>query len=205
MIKFVNVYKKYSRDFYCLYNANFSFSQSTLIIGDDYVGSSGILRLISKIDKPDNGEIFIDDININAIKDKNLNLAYIPSEPIFYNNNLFDNLYFPLKIRKINKKLAKNIINNELIQYKIQNLNKKIKNLSLTEKKIITLLRAKIRQPKYILIENFMENIDEKYIDIILQLLTDMSKYCTIIATEKTEYEIYKNLKFNIIKLYKNN
>lgn len=202
MIKLVNVYKKYSRDFHCLYNASFSFDQSTLLIGDDYVGSSAIMRLISKIDKVDDGEIFIDDMNISSIHDKDLNLAYLPSTPIFYNNNLFDNLYFPLKIRKINKKLSINIINSELIRYKIENFNKKINKLNNSEKKIIALIRAKIRQPKYILIENLYENIDTKYNQIIDQILTDMSKFSTIIACEKDEKNIYKKLNFNIIKLY---
>lgn len=203
MIELRNINMKYTEDFFVLYDYSHKFDKSTLIIGDDYVGTGAIIRLIGKINKPISGEIIIDDKDISEIKNKELNLAIIPNNPIFIKNNLFDNLYYPLKIRKINKKIAKNIINNAIFHYKIDNFNKKINKLNISEKKIIMLLRAKIRQPKYILIDNIFDNFDNKYLNILESILLDISQESIIIATEKSENETYKNLNFEVVRLYK--
>lgn len=201
MIELRNIKMKYTEDFFVLYDYSHIFDKSTLLVGDDYVGTGAIIRLIGKIDKPISGEIIIDDKNILEIKNKELNLAIIPNNPIFINNNLFDNLYYPLKIRKINKKIAKNIIDNAIFHYKIDNFNKKINKLNISEKKIISLLRAKIRQPKYILIDNLFDNFDIKYLDIIEKILIDISKESIIIATEKIANTTYEKLNFEIVNL----
>ncbi|MBR2970130.1 MAG: ATP-binding cassette domain-containing protein [Clostridia bacterium] len=193
---------KYTDDFFVLYDYSRIFNKSTLLIGDDYVGTGAIIRLIGKIDKPISGSILIDNKDITLIKNRELNLAIIPDEPIFINNNLFKNLYYPLKIRKINKNIAKNIINNAISHYKIENFNKKINKLNISQRKIIALLRAKIRQPKYILIDNLFDNFDNKYLDILQAILLDMSKESIIIATEKVKNNTYENLNFEIINLY---
>jgi len=202
MIELKNINMKYTDDFFVLYDYSHIFNKSTLLIGDDYVGTGAIIRLIGKIDKPISGSILIYNKDITLIKNRELNLAIIPDEPIFINNNLFDNLYYPLKIRKINKNIAKNIINNAISHYKIENFNKKINKLNISQRKIIALLRAKIRQPKYILIDNLFNNFDNKYLDILQAILLDMSKESIIIATEKVKNNTYENLNFEIVNLY---
>ena len=201
MIEFKNVYMRYNSDFFTLFDANFSLSDHTIFIGDDYLGTGSIMRLIAKIDKPIKGEILYENKNINQINDKELDISYITKKPIFIGNNLFNNLYYPLKIRKINKKSAQDIINNELTKYNLANLNKNIKKLNINEQKIISLIRAKIRQPKYFLIEHFFDNLDVSYHDLANKIILDIAKYSTIIATEKNNYEIYNNLNFETINL----
>ena len=119
MIKFENVFIRYIRDFYSLYDFSCEINSHTLFIGDFFSGANSIMRTLAKIDKDYKGEIFIDSINIKKIKDKDLDLVYLPKNPIlFKNKSIFKNLYFPLKIRKINKKTAKNLINSIFIELK---------------------------------------------------------------------------------------
>ena len=201
MIKFENVSTKYVQDFFCLYNFNTEITNHTLFVGDDFFGSSAILRLLSKIDKGYSGNIFIDNVNLKEINDKDLQLAYLPKCPVlFENKNAFENLYYSLKIRKIDKNTAKNMINNAFLYYNLQNL-KNFKHADLSIKKIYALVRAVIRKPKYILIENFFENLDEKYFDIVNKILTDAKEFSTLVACEKQDLNlpIFKN--FNRINL----
>lgn len=218
MIKIEQVSIKYIRDYYSLFNINLEIKNNTLLLGNKTSGNNFLLRLLAKIDKHYEGQIFVDNVNLKQIKDKDLNLAYIPEKPyLFENKSVLKNLIYPLKIRKINKKDAilraktaikpyflkifgkinSNLINNNLIKNKkpTQNeadnnfekfLNLKVKKLDVSTKKIITLLRAKIREPKYVLIENFFENLDENYFDLANEIILDF-KNSIIIATQNDE------------------
>ena len=81
MIEFKNVSIQYIKDFYALLNKNFTFASNTLILGDSVVGSSAIMRIISKIDKDYSGDVLINSVNLKDINDKNLPIAYSPEKP----------------------------------------------------------------------------------------------------------------------------
>lgn len=222
MIKFKNVYVKYIKDFYLIFNANYKIENHTLFIGDEFLGSTAILRLIGKIEKNYSGEIFMDEKNIKDIKNKELNIAYLSEDPVFFKcKSVLNNLCYPLKIRKILKNEARTHIFNTFFELENKNLlfssssiksknnqienflKIKIKKLSLSEQKIISLLRAYLRKPNYILLENFFENLNAKYIPLACEILNKLLQSSTIIACERnqTDIEIYKN--FNKVELTK--
>lgn len=193
MIEFQNVSIKYINDFYSLLNSNFKFQKSTLIIGEAMLGSHAIMRLISKIDKNYGGEIFIDEKNIKKISDKNLPITYCQKKPELFNSTIEKNLIYPLKIRKINKNSIKNLINNAIFKY-LYNFPKKISKLNLSQKKLVALVRGLIRQPKYVLLEDFFEDLSEEYFDLAFKILNDYSTSIFIACEEKDEnFECFKN------------
>lgn len=264
MIKIERVRIKYVKDYYSLYNANLEIDGNSLLIGSDISGNNFLLRILAKIDKGYEGEIFVDNKNLKQIKDKDLNLAYITKTPcLFENKSVLENLIYPLKIRKISKKEAilraktaikpyflkifeifnktnntidanstfnltgnmQNVktkiyatnnvqnynlennkynknnkenldFNNEKIEQNFEKfLNLKVKKLDLSTKKIISLLRAKIRKPKYVLIEKFFENLNEKFFNLANEIILDFTS--TIIATQSgtTTPPAYKTFK----------
>ena len=215
MIKFKNVYLQYINEFYSLFDFNCEIKSNTLFVGDFFSGTSAIMRLLSKIDKNYKGDIFIDDINIKNIKDKEFDLAYLPEQTLlFKNKNILNNLYFPLKLRKINKNNAKNLIysiftelkNNNLYIFNFNNydnidkiLNLKIKKLNISEQKIIALIRAVIRKPKYILLENFFENLNKEHFIVANFLINKLKETSIVIACEKERMFQFEN--FEIIDL----
>jgi len=209
MIKFENVSIQYIKDFFNLLNFTLNINSNTLFVGDFFNGTNSIMRTLARIDKHYTGDIFIDDVNLKNIKDKDLDIVYLPENPVlFKNKNIFKNLYFPLKIRKINKNSAKNLIYSTFLELKnnninffdnyfqIKNLNNhafintilklKINKLNFGEQKIITLIRALLRKPKYVLLENFFEELNEEYIPLVKYLLNKLKESSTIIACEKS-------------------
>ena len=201
MIKFENVFIKYTNDFYSLYDFSCEINSHTLFVGDFFNGTSAIMRTLAKIDKNYNGEIFVDNTNLKNIKDIDLDIAYLPKIPVLFKNKSIEkNLAYPLKIRKINKKIIKNTINSLFFEYKLDNFNKKIKKLNFSEQKIISLLRALIRKPRYILLENFFENLDKTHFDLAVKILSKLKETSTIIACEETkDIEFFKD--FTIVEL----
>lgn len=198
MIKFKQVYVKYVNDFFSLFDCNCSIEYNTILNEKNLCGANAFFRTLSQIDNDYTGEIFVDNTNLKNIKSKDLNICYLPENPILFKRKSFEyNLSYPLKIRKINKKIIKNEINSLIFKYNLNNLNKKIKKLNLSEQKIIALLRAKIRKPKYILMDNFFNNFDEKYYDLAFEILSDLMKSSIIIAHESN------NLNLKIFESFK--
>lgn len=207
MIEFNAVTIKYVPDITTLLNFSAKIDCNTLIIGDEFLGTSSILRLIAKIDKNYTGEILIDNVNLKEIKDKDLSVAYLPKEPYLFKNTIEKNLSYPLKIRKIDKATIKekvefaiNLLNNLAQKYNLTFTNK-IKKMNISEKKIITLLRALVRAPKYVLLDDFFLNLDAKYFPLANELIEQLKQTSTIIATSNKVEQIYKD--FNIIDLTK--
>ncbi len=205
MIEFNAVTIKYVPDITTLLNFNLKINGNTLIIGDEFLGTSSILRLLAKIDKNYEGDIFIEGVNLKDIKDRDLSIAYIPKEPYLFNHKSIEkNLGYPLKIRKIDKATAKekvnfalNLINNLTQKYNLPTFSNKINKMNISEKKIITLLRASLRTPKYILIDDFFINLNEKYQPLVAELIKQLEKTSTIIATTSIITNLpYKNYKY---------
>lgn len=195
MIEFKNVTINYVKDFASLFDFNLKINENYLIIGDE-IKTSAMARTLAKIDKHYTGKILIDGENIKKIKDKNFNLAYVSKGNYLFNKDINFNLAYPLKIRHQNKKIIDETIQNTLIQYDLK--NKKIKDLSPCEKKIITLLRATIRKPKYIVCENLFESLDEKNLKLALQIIKDNQTATTFIILENKQVE---NLNFKTIEI----
>lgn len=233
MIELKHVSINFVKNFYSLYNVNLQIESNTILLGDTTSGNNFLLRLISKTDKHYEGEIFVDNINLKQIKDKDLPIAYITKENYFFNNkSVLENLIYPLKIRKICKNDAILRAKNEILPYFLdffkifnetelnqnaqplnknkilnenfeENLNKflntKIKHLNFSAQKILSLIRAKIRKPKYVLIENLFENLNENCFDLANKIVLDLTKNSVVIActNETQNIRAYKN--FNTI------
>lgn len=208
MIELKKVTIKYVPDITTLLNFSAKIDCNTLIIGDEFLGTSSVLRLIAKIDKNYTGEILIDNANLKEIKDKDLSVAFIPKEPYLFKNTIEKNLSYVLKIRKVDKATIKekvsfviNYLNSLTKKHNIENFPNKIKKMNISEKKIVTLLRALVRAPKYVLLDDFFLNLDAKYFPLAIELIEKLKQISTIIATSNKVEEIYKD--FNIIDLTK--
>lgn len=202
MIKFEDVTIQYTKDFYCLLEFNKTLNSNTLFVGDFYSGANSIMRIISKIDKHYSGVVTIDDVDIKIIKDKDLSVAYLPENPVLFKfKNVFNNIYFSLKIRKINKKTAKNTINSIKNEFNLKFFEKPIKNLNISEKKIICLTRALLWKSKILLLENFFEILDEEYTKIACKLIDKFAPSTLIVACEKSlpTTQLFNN--FEIVNL----
>ena len=198
MIKFDKIYVKFVNDFFSLYDCNIEISTNTILFEKNLCGTTAFMRTLAKLNKKYKGEIFVNKVNLKNIKDKDLNLVYLPETPtLFQHKSIKCNLTYPLKIRKINKYTINNKLNEIILEYNFFNFDKKIKNLNLYEQKIVALLRTLIRKPKYVLIENLFENIEENHKSIIISIIKKLQENSIIIASEKNveNYKYYENYK----------
>ena len=83
MLRIKNLYLRYTREFYALYNINLEIADNERVafVGEDESGKTSLLRIISKLEKLTKGEVYIRDIPIEKLDYKtDLSAGYIPAD-----------------------------------------------------------------------------------------------------------------------------
>ena len=175
-------------------SVKFEKNRLNYLIGKSGSGKTSVLSLLLKLFKPTNGEIFLNDININEIYDKEyLSLfGYVPQESIFYDLSVKENIIFfrdgvaDEKIEEILK-----LLNLTFIEKMKNGINTKIGTngceLSGGQRQILSIARALVKSPKILLLDEFTSNLDNILSSEIEKILKDLSKkMIVIIVTHKT-------------------
>ena len=140
------------------------------LVGPSGSGKSSLLNMISLLDKPDSGEIFFNDINLNQLKeDKKNHIRKKNISIIFQNNNLLndftavENVVIPLIIKNEDKKKsylkAKTILNAFNLSSRYEHFPDE---LSGGEQQRVAIARALISETDLILADEPTGNLDFK-------------------------------------------
>ncbi|MCL1990027.1 MAG: ATP-binding cassette domain-containing protein [Defluviitaleaceae bacterium] len=150
---------------------NFVFDHELMSIairGRSGSGKSTLLAILSGFEFNYEGNYEIEHIDFSTNKKKLTeyrlqHFGIISQEPLFLEDrNIFENLAFPLRLMKIDKKEIKRRIIEELKELNLEHLMKKYPNtLSGGEKQRIAIVRALIKRPKYVIADEPTSELDE--------------------------------------------
>lgn len=173
MLKLENIYKnskKFQTSFLILKKVSISFSNGKIYVlhGDDISGASDLLNVIGLMDSFMAGTYYIDNQKINNLNDKQKSLirhkyfGYVYSNPYLDKNlTIYENLQLPLLINKTKVLENKEVILNYLKAYNGEYLLDKYPDmLTNYEKQKVSLIRALLNNPEYILIENVLDEME---------------------------------------------
>ncbi len=138
----------------------------TGIIGPNGSGKSTLLNIISGLDKEYQGNVLYNDIKLN--RQVALNMTYVFQKPYLFRRKVYDNIAYPLKLRKLSRDKEINQVNEIAKRLEIEDLiNKKAHLLSGGESQKVALARALIFKPKLLLLDEPTSNIDPESIKIM--------------------------------------
>lgn len=160
MIRFESVTKHYRYDAYPVLDAlSFSLPEepfSTLLMSSQS-GKTTVAKLITGVEKPTSGKIFLRGRDISDIPVKARNAAYFPAAPLlFLNKTLAQNLAYPLLIRGVQKKEAGEKAAETLRAHGMEP-SQKAKELSEYGKQKLAFLRASLRRVDLLLADDLPE------------------------------------------------
>lgn len=195
MIRIKNLFLRYTREFYALYDINIDIAsgESVAFVGEDESGKTSLLRILAKLEKLTKGEVYIKDIPIEKLNYKtDINAGYVPASPVFLEKkSVYENFKYILKGWELTDKEIENKINNTIIEYSLEKIkDTKLKDLTLEEKYVLSLIRLTLRDNlELLLIDNIFDKISEPTKEVVFSLIKQLNtkKTTLIVATTKEE------------------
>lgn len=135
-----------------------------VLVGASGCGKSTLLRIIAGLETPTSGELFIDGKLSNNIQPKDRDIAFVfQSYALYPHLNVYDNIAFPLKLRKMSKKqIEDKVLEASDILGLDEYLKRKPKELSGGQRQRVALGRAIVREPEVFLMDEPLSNLDAK-------------------------------------------
>lgn len=173
MIEVKNISKTYGKRktlFHALKDVNFTIPSgaSVAIVGKSGSGKSTLMHAMSGLDKPQDGQILVDGINILELKQKQVDafrsnkIGFIfQSFFVQANESCFDNVSLPLEIGGIPRSKRKKMI--EIALKEVELLEKKksrARDLSGGQKQRLAVARAIVGEPEILFADEPTGNLD---------------------------------------------
>lgn len=177
------------------------------IIGKSGSGKSTLLHLIGGLDKPDSGNILIDEIDITKLTDKQMSKFRREKMGfVFQNFNLIpeltakENIIFPLL-------LSKKEVDTDFLDWilKLLDLDNRLDHLpsqlSGGQKQRVAIARAFITKPKFVFCDEPTGNLDSESSDTVMKMILALKQELQMTVLLVTHDKDYASIADRIITL----
>ena len=165
VVKLENVSKSWG-DFKAVddFNLTIEDEEFLVLLGPSGCGKTTTMRMIAGLEELSSGIIRIDDIIVNDLEPKDRDVSMVfQSYGLYPNMSVFENIRFPLKIRKIKKSLHEKLVMRAVKMVELEKfLKRKPAELSGGQKQRVALARALVRNPNIFLMDEPLSNLDAK-------------------------------------------
>jgi len=181
VIEVKDLWFKYGRE-YVLKGISFRFYNRILvIIGPNGSGKTTLLKCIGGLLKPTLGKVIVDGKDYWSISESERlvlrrSIIYVHEKPYLFRGSVLQNIEYPLKIRGVSSSERSKRIRFAAKLLEIEYLlNKKSSELSAGEARLVALARALAAEPKYLLLDEPLANLDQSRVSLVLKVLKEVS------------------------------
>ena len=165
MINLEHVYLSYTKEYYTLFDISMTVAKgkTAIVLGPLESGKSTLLRLIAGFEKPTSGVVTIDGVEPSKVDFKSgLSMGYLPQEGVFKESKtVYQNLVYPLKLRKTDKDIIDIKVQNALKAYDLETLsNMPLKNLQSFDRYKVALARFSLRNIDLFLVDDIFSGVN---------------------------------------------
>ncbi len=166
MIELRNLSKKFD-DLYVLEGVNWEFRTGAIsvIVGPSGSGKTTLIRIMDLLEEPSGGSIYMNGAEIGGSESEKLKIrrtmSLVPQRPVLFNDTVYNNICYPLKIRGESSSLVseKALWALEVVGLKDYGV-RKAATLSGGEVQRVAIARALITDPKVLFLDEPTTNLD---------------------------------------------
>ncbi|MCC4727978.1 ABC transporter ATP-binding protein [Streptococcus agalactiae] len=167
IIAFKNVSKVFEdSNTVVLKDINFELEEGKFytLLGASGSGKSTILNIIAGLLEASTGDIYLDGKRINDVPTNKRDVHTVfQNYALFPHMTVFENVAFPLKLKKMDKKEIKKRVQETLKMVRLEGFEKRaIQKLSGGQRQRVAIARAIINQPKVVLLDEPLSALDLK-------------------------------------------
>ena len=146
------------------FSLEISTGEFMVLLGPSGCGKTTVLRCIAGLTDITSGEIYIGSELVNKTPPKDRDVAMVfQNYSLYPHMNVYDNIAFPLKMRKVHKDKINESVHKIASLLNIDNLlDRKPKEISGGQMQRVALGRALVREPKIFLMDEPLSNLDAK-------------------------------------------
>ena len=162
------IYKdpKTGKDFYAVHDVALDIEPGSFVtlLGPSGCGKTTTLRMIAGFESPDEGEIYLGGEPINELTPNKRDTAMVfQSYALFPHYNVFDNVAYGLRLRKVPKDEIQERVTNILKLVELSDMEQRMTNqLSGGQQQRVALARALVVEPGVLLFDEPLSNLDAK-------------------------------------------
>ena len=146
------------------FNLEVADGEFVVLVGPSGCGKSTTLRMVAGLEEISGGELYIGGKLVNDVAPKDRDIAMVfQSYALYPHMTVYDNLAFPLKLRKASKdEIDKKVREAAQVLGITEYLERKPKALSGGQRQRVAIGRAIVRNPKVLLMDEPLSNLDAK-------------------------------------------
>lgn len=165
IIELVNIVKDYDGS-PALKNINLYIRENEFLtlLGPSGCGKTTTLRIIGGFESPTEGQVFFDGTNVTSIPPhkRKVNTVF-QKYALFPHMNVYENIAFGLRIKKLDNKIIKDKVTNILNLVNLSGFEKRsINSLSGGQQQRIAIARALVNEPEVLLLDEPLGALDLK-------------------------------------------
>ena len=164
-IELINVSKSWG-DFKAVIDFNLTIKNKEFLVllGPSGCGKTTTMRMIAGLEDLTDGTIKIDSKVVNNLEPKDRDISMVfQSYGLYPNMTVYENVRFPLKIRKVPKENHNNLVMEAINLVELDDFcHRKPSELSGGQKQRVALARALVRKPNVFLMDEPLSNLDAK-------------------------------------------
>ena len=157
---------KTGKEFYAVKDTNLFIEPGSFVtlLGPSGCGKTTTLRMIAGFESPDEGEIYLGDEPINELTPNKRDTAMVfQSYALLPHYNVFDNVAYGLKLRKVPKEEIRERVMKILKLVELEGMEGRMTNqLSGGQQQRVALARALVMEPAVLLFDEPLSNLDAK-------------------------------------------
>ena len=133
-----------------------------VLLGPSGSGKTTILAIIAGLTKQDKGDVLIGNRNVNSLPPEKRRIGFVFQDyALFPHLNVFDNMAYGLRVKKVKESKISERVGYYLSKLDIEREKDKFPHqLSGGQKQRVALIRALITEPKILLMDEPMSNLD---------------------------------------------
>jgi multiple sugar transport system ATP-binding protein len=146
------------------FNLTIADQEFLVLLGPSGCGKTTTMRMIAGLEEASEGDIIIDGKLVNNLEPKDRDIAMVfQSYGLYPNMNVYENIRFPLKVRKVDRKSHDARVRRAADMVELgEFLNRKPAELSGGQRQRVALARAIVREPNVFLMDEPLSNLDAK-------------------------------------------
>ena len=202
-LKLVDVQKNY-RDVKALHSVSIEIQGGKIIalLGVNGAGKTTLMRILAGLEKPDSGELLFSNQHIDAKALRKVSTLVFQKSAMF-STNVFDNLAYGLRIRKVPKKEIARKITEALQAVRLSGFEKRrAKKTSGGEQQRIALARAFLLEPPVLLLDEPTANLDPNSATIIEKAIIRKKSASRIIVIATHNLSQARRIADEILHIY---